>query len=132
MAEVINDFLSGAKDNWDFDDKIYSLKTRDEMCINIRDQMWFFYDDVKRYFNRDKFALNPAVADLFRRWEYLLRSNVDWTEIVQPLPLSPWRVLWDRFIVSRLQPKAKTKYNKYWPFANSEAWNLFVQRNAKL
>ena len=107
MADAIEMYLMGVIDNWSLDDVISSTKTDDVLCREIARQIWLFYDDTRRYKNEGSAALQPTKTAILRRWESLLRTEFEWSDIASPT-LSPW---WPnhwswvrRFISERLAP----------------------------
>ena len=127
LADSINDFLTDRIDNFALDDALFDpgTSTDDMMFIAIRDQVYLFYGETRRYFNTGRNAVSEKGEAILRRWEYLLRSDEEWSEIVPPPPHRWWTNFWTQFIAPRLTPKSKTKSNPYWPFADLPAWESF-------
>ncbi len=69
IADSISSYLSGRIDNWLFDDTLFSLTTTDDLCLEIRRQIWLFYDDTRLYFNVGDKALKISLQDILCRWE---------------------------------------------------------------
>jgi hypothetical protein len=118
IADAIDSFLSGQIDNWALDDAMFKLRTDDDLCVQLRSQMWFLYDDVARYLNSGKRSLPSSAAAMLRRWVTLLRSTREWSGIVDEPPQSRFR----RFIQSRLRPARKFTDNEYWPLGSAKEW----------
>ena len=131
IADAINSFITGDCDNSALDDAISSLNTSDDMCLELRRQTGLFYDDVRRYTNTGKNALRPNAESILRRWEFLLRTGVDWFEIVLPTSDGWWPRFRKRFVAPRLTPGPKFRTNQYWPFPNLKEWELFRDRNSR-
>lgn len=121
LADDIENFLDGKIDNWTLDDTICH-KTEDILCSELRNQVWFFYDDTKRYRNVGKRKRRPEAEAILRRWVALLRSQMEWRDIASDPELPPsalWGRVWDLFKA----PRTKFGSNHYWPLANTEAWD---------
>ena len=129
IADAIDAFLLGKIDSWALDDAADSLATDDMMCRRIGRCL----EALRRCYNKGKDALPREFEERLRRWEYLLRSSVEWSEICPTPRRSNWSVrVWNYFRGSlagsfRLNPKFKIKpEDMYWPFADAAAWETFL------
>jgi hypothetical protein len=125
MARAIGQFLAGMIDNWALDDELHDYPTDDEMCVEICDQAWFLYDDVKRYHNLGKRKLPAECEAILERWSALLRSDLEWASVVGGQGRGKWKTFWARHVRPRLPPRPKFRSNPYWPFATGGHWEEF-------
>ena len=134
IADAIDMFLRGEIDNWALDDAISSTQTDDVLCREIARQIWLFYDDVRRYTNEGSKALQPTYTAILRRWESLLRTEIEWSSIAAPTSSnrSSKRWSWVRsFISNRRATRSKFKRNEYWPLSDAGAWEALDLKQAK-
>lgn len=122
MADAIDKFLSGGCDNWELDDVLFKVKTEDPMCLQIRRQVWFFYDDDRRYILNAVEALPQECVGILKRWTFILRTGERWGRIYKERSNTrPWL----KFVMARLKPKPQFRSNPYWPFDNNASWESF-------
>ena len=122
LAGAIEAYLDGSIDNWELDDVAFKKNTEDLLCAEIRDQLWLTYDDIKRYRNVGEREFTVEVEVMLRRWVVLLRTEIEWSNIVGPQSTSMWARFHARFIYPRTAPKCKFGSNPYWPLKDAAAW----------
>lgn len=78
LAEQIRHFVAGLKDNFEFDDSVWSIRTKDVGAARIRQEMWYVYDDVRRHKLRGEWALSQTQKAVILRCILFLKSDCEY------------------------------------------------------
>ncbi len=78
LAGEIRHFVAGLKDNFEFDDAVWSIHTGDAGVGAIRQQMWFVYDDLRRHQLRGEWALSEKQGQAIARCILFLKSDCEY------------------------------------------------------
>lgn len=130
LALAIGQFLDGEIDNWALDDVCTLKKSDDRLCRELAFHTWLFYDDVRRYKNLGSAALTADRTEVLRRWEQLLRSEIEWATISPPKSDSLWGRIRE-FLYWRSDPKNRWRQNPYWPLPDAASWNSVIGEGRK-
>jgi hypothetical protein len=128
LAEQIRHFVAGLKDNIEFDDAVWSIRTKDRGAVRIREAMWHLYDDICRYKLKDERALPEKQQENISRCILFLKSELAyrWPAKYWEFPLLRWLL---GVLTLGLVPKyldRKWKENgawEVWPFLTIEEFN---------
>lgn len=90
LAEQIRHFVVGLKDNFEFDDVVFAIKTHDLTIIEIRRQMWHTYDDLRRHKLTDNWALSEYKLAIVKHCILFLKTDY---ECKRPTKHTDWS-LW--------------------------------------
>jgi hypothetical protein len=78
LAEAIRHFVAGLKDNFEFDNFVGSIQTKDAGVARVRQEMWYVYDDIRRHKLKGEFALSEKQKETISRFILFLRSDVEY------------------------------------------------------
>jgi len=78
LAEVIRHFIGRFKDNFEYDDAAFDINTKDKGVIEIRDNVWLIYDDLKRHKMEGKWALSKKQDTIVKRCIVFLKSDYEY------------------------------------------------------
>jgi len=93
LAEEIRHFVVGFTDNFEFDDAVSNIDTKDRGVQEVCHAMWFTYDDLRRHKLAGSLALTEAQMAIVKRAIVFLKSDCEyrwpkWSicyKIVRPL-----------------------------------------------
>lgn len=130
VADAMDAFLKGTIDSHSLDDAVFSKKTDDVLCAEIRRQVWLFYDDTRKYMNEGNEKLPPFSEAILKRWILILRSELQWSDLAESSSSSSYfgrfGRFWRTFMSQRLTPRPKFRFNPYWPFSSVVQWDSFT------
>lgn len=78
LAEEIRHFVGCFTDNFDFDDAIFEIETKDRGVNAIYDEVWLTYDDLKRHKLEGKWALTEEQIAIVKRAIVFLKSDFEY------------------------------------------------------
>ncbi len=128
LAEAIRHFVAGLKDNFEFDNFVWSIRTKDAGVSRIRQEMWYVYDDIRRHKLKGEWALSKKQKETISRFILFLKSDVEyrWPQKHWEFPLAR---LFLGIITFGLLPRyldRKWKENgswEVWPFLTASEFN---------
>lgn len=95
LAEEIRHFIGCFKDNFEYDDVVFDIKTKDAGVIEIRQNVWHTYDDLKKHKMEGVWALSSEQSIIIKRCIVFLKSNLEYTWPKWPLYYRAARpILW--------------------------------------
>jgi len=78
LAEEVRHFVEGFNTNFAYDDIVYNINTKDICVIEIRDNIWLTYDDLRQHKMEGKWALTNEQMDTIKRCIVMLKSDVEY------------------------------------------------------
>ena len=75
LAEQIRHFVVEISDNFKFDDIVFDIKTDDIAVQEIRNQLWYTYDDLTRHKLKGKWSLKEAEMEIVKRFILFLKTD---------------------------------------------------------
>lgn len=78
LAEKVRHFVAGLSDNFEFDDAVWSIRTKDRGVVRVREAMWHVYDDLKRHKLKGKWALTEKQKEVVYRFIVFLKSDSEY------------------------------------------------------
>jgi len=75
LSEEVRHFVAGLSDNFEFDDAVWSLRTKDIGVIRVREAMWHVYDDISRHKLKGKRGLSEKEREVVSRFVVFLKSD---------------------------------------------------------
>ncbi len=128
LAEAIRHFVAGLKDNFEFDNFVWSIRTKDAGVARVRQEMWYVYDDIRRHKLKGELALSEKQKETISRFILFLKSDVEYR-----WPQKHWEVPFARLFLGiftfGLIPRyldRKWKENgtwEVWPFLTVSEFN---------
>ncbi len=133
LAEAIRHFVAGFKDNFELDDSVWSIRTKDAGIVRIRQEMWYVYDDIRRHELKGEWALSEQQKENISRFILFLKSNVEyrWPQKHWEVPLA--RLLFGVFTFGLLPKYLDRKWKEngtweVWPFLTASEFNEAKQK----
>lgn len=78
LAEEVRHFVGGFTINFDYDDAAFDIDTKDKGVIDIRDEVWLTYDDLRKHKMKGDWALNQEQMDIVKRSIVFLKSDCEY------------------------------------------------------
>lgn len=75
LLQVISHFQSGLTDSFMFDDASFSIKTRDIAVIEIRKQVWHWYDRFQNSNQKGIWTLSEEEVTLMYQYMIFLKTD---------------------------------------------------------
>ncbi len=132
MAEEVRHFVECFTDNFEFDDAVFEIDTKDRGVNAIYDEVWLTYDDFTRHKLEGKWALNEEQIAIIRRAIVFLKSDFEYR-----WPKWPFYYKFSRPFIWLLSLGSLTKvldarFNgngdfEVWPFFSNEEYNEALQ-----
>lgn len=127
LAEELRHFMECFSTNYQFDDAIFEIKTKDQGVKSIYSQVWLLYDDLQEHKLEGKWSLTEKQKPILKRCILFLKSNNEYKW--QPWPIA-YRVLrpfiW-LITLGYLSKKLESYFDKglnkeVWPFSTEEEY----------
>ena len=127
LAEEIRHFLGCFKDNFEYDDAVFDIKTEDYGVIDIRQNIWLTYDDLRKHKMEGAWALSPEQSDIIKRCIVFLKSDVEYNWPKWPLYYKAARPILFLISYGILTKTLDNHFNgggamEVWPFFSSEEY----------
>lgn len=125
LAEATRHFAVGLSTNFEFDDTAFSLRTTDRGVLEIRQELWSIYDDLREHELKGEWNLSEKQRKVVARIVMFLKSDFEykwpvvptWYRLLRPL-------LWIPTIgigTKALDDKYRVRLDmEIWPFSSSE------------
>ena len=126
MSGSIRSFRTSRINNEQLDDVLFGMTTSDDLCLQIRRQMYLLYDDNSIYKNEGRMRYSSQVELMLTRWEMLLETDLEWWAIIRRKPPTGFFNNVRLFLSSRFAPSSKVKGNFYWPLRSEGEWNSMI------
>lgn len=127
LAEEIRHFIGGFKDNFEYDDAVFDIRTKDSGVIEIIQNVWLTYDDLRRHKMEGEWALSSEQLDIIRRCIVFLKSNIEYKWPKWPLYYRAARPLLWLISGGKLTKILDSRFNgggdlEVWPFFSAEEY----------
>lgn len=128
MAAAMEDYLDGRLDSFAFDDVLFGGDTDDVVCLELRREIWYCYDDCTRHFNEGRYRLGLEATECFRRWIQLLRSDSEWCwkRVHSKAPLNHRGCL--GWVFAKLSSSPAANSYQLWPWKEEAEWRAWAER----
>lgn len=89
LAEEIRHFVAGLKDNFEFDDAVWSIRSSDVGVVRVRAAMWHVYDDLRRHKLKNEWAMSEKRKEIVLRCILFLKTDDEyrWPERLSGNPI---------------------------------------------
>jgi len=124
LAEEVRHFMGCFKTNFEYDDAAFDINTKDRGVIEIRQNIWLTYDDLRKHKMEGDWALTEDQMKIVKRCIVFLKSDFEYTwpkwpfyyRIVRPII---WLLSFGRLII-----KSDKYFNgggdlNVWPFISN-------------
>jgi hypothetical protein len=127
LAEEIRHFIGCFKDNFEYDDAVFDIDTRDLGVIEIRQSIWLTYDDLRRHKMNGEWALTTKQTEIIKRCIVFLKSNYEYKWLKWPLYYKAARPFVWLLSFGQLTEKLDKDFNRNgdleaWPFFSKEEY----------
>ncbi len=127
LAEEIRHFINCFKDNFEYDNAAFDIKTKDPGVIDIRQNVWLTYDDLSRHKMEGKWALSNEQDVIIKRCIVFLKSNIEYKWPKWPLYYRVVRPFIWLISFGRLTDKLDSHFNgngnlEVWPFFSEDEY----------
>lgn len=125
LAEEIRHFIDRFKDNFEFNDAVFDIDTKDPGVIEIRQAIWLTYDDLQRHKLEGDWVLSKEQTEIVKRCIVFLKSNFEYNWPKWPLYYRAARSIVCLLTFGRLTKKLDRYFNEN---GDSDAWPFFSQK----
>ena len=127
FSEELRHFVGCFKDNFEFDDAVFEIKTMDVGVIEIRQNVWLTYDDLRKHKMEGAWALSPEQLDIIKRCIVFLKSNIEYKWPKWPLYYRATRFIISLILGGKLTKTLDDRFNgggdlAVWPFFSAEEY----------
>lgn len=129
LAEEVRHFIGCFTDNFEYDDAVFDIDTKDQGVTEIYQNIWLTYDDLRRHKMKGKWALSETQLDIIKRAIVFLKSDCEYKWQKWPIYYRAMRpIIW--LITFGQLTKVLDKYFNgdgeldVWPFYTSEEYEI--------
>ena len=84
LAEAARHYLTGLSSNFEFDDRMFRIRSRDLAVSAIRSQFWLIYDDLRKHKHEKEWRISDQQREIVLRAILFLKSDIEYTWPVVP------------------------------------------------
>ncbi len=121
LAEEIRHFMGCFTDNFEYDDAVFDIDSDDRGVIEVRQQVWVTYDDLRQHKMEGKWALPDDQMVIIKRCIVFLKSDIEYEWPKWPILYILTRPLIWLITLGRLTEVLDRHFNRagkthVWPF----------------
>ncbi|MDX2360368.1 MAG: hypothetical protein QNK23_06155 [Crocinitomicaceae bacterium] len=124
LAESCRHYWSCLIDNIEFDEINFNIESDDRAVNEIKNQLWFLYDDIRVHRNSGKSKMGDSDERLLKRVIFFLKSDVEY-KWINPSMIKKVREYLRRLFQGAVEviQEDDEGVKNYWPFFSKAEYN---------